>query len=185
MLIIIQVIAIFFISDLVAGYVHWFEDSYFSIHTPIIGPLFIVPNLNHHERPFEFVQKSWWASSWDLCVISSVLLTVSIIYHWCSWQLILFLLISINANQVHKWAHSSRQQCPRIIQFLQKINLLQSPRHHAKHHRYPFRSHYCPITPFVNPLLDSMGFWRGIEWFNQKLFGVTCREFEERKINHI
>ena len=41
--------------------------------------------------------------------------------------------------------------------------MLQTPHHHAIHHTNPKNVRYCPITNLVNPLLDGVCFWDGIE----------------------
>jgi len=44
-------------------------------------------------------------------------------------------------------------------------------RHHARHHTDPKNSHYCTMTPFLNPILDGMNFWNGAERLLEKTFG--------------
>ncbi len=59
-----------------------------------------------------------------------------------------------------------------IVTFLQKIRLLQTPYHHAVHHTNPKNVRYCPITNFVNPLLDRLNLWSGIEWILARVIGL-------------
>src|SRR5207237_3939094 len=56
------------------------------------------------------------------------------------------------------------------------LRLLQSVQHHAQHHSDHKNSHYCVITDFVNPLVDGIGLWSGLEWLIQKLTGLQRRE---------
>jgi plasmanylethanolamine desaturase len=58
---------------------------------------------------------------------------------------------------------------------LQKIKLLQTQRHHAKHHSGEKDSHYCSVTNFLNPILEELEFWKGLERFNEKYFGLKRR----------
>lgn len=46
---------------------------------------------------------------------------------------------------------------------LQSVGVLQSPAHHARHHKDPFASHFCAGTNLLNPVLEAIGFWRGLE----------------------
>jgi ubiquitin-conjugating enzyme E2 variant len=84
----------------------------------------------------------------------------------------LFAVISANANQVQKWSHQTCKENGCIVTFLQKIRLLQTPYHHAVHHTNPKNVRYCPITNFVNPLLDRLNLWSGIEWILARVIGL-------------
>ena len=46
---------------------------------------------------------------------------------------------------------------------LQEIGLLQSPVHHAGHHRPPSDRRYCVLTDWLNPVLDAVGIWALLE----------------------
>jgi hypothetical protein len=50
-MLILQASAVLFAADLVSGFVHWAEDTFFTESTPVIGPSVIAPNVEHHERP--------------------------------------------------------------------------------------------------------------------------------------
>ena len=58
---------------------------------------------------------------------------------------------------------------------LQRIRLVQTPRHHALHHTDPKNSHYCVLTNFLNPILDGLRLWDGLEWTIHALLGVHRR----------
>ena len=60
-----------------------------------------------------------------------------------------------------------------LISFLQDINILQTSRHHALHHTDPKNSHYCTITNYLNPVLDTLRFWDGLEWLLAKTIGLN------------
>jgi hypothetical protein len=40
------------------------------------------------------------------------------------------------------------------------------------HHTNPKEVHYCPITNVLNPLLDGVRFWEGLEWVLEHAFGL-------------
>ena len=92
-----------------------------------------------------------------------------------TWEVMLVVAIGINANEVHKWAHRSRRENGRVIGFLQDAGLIQSQRHHARHHRAGKDTHYCVLTNYLNPLLESVGLWAFLERAILALFGVARR----------
>jgi hypothetical protein len=61
------------LADFVAGFVHWFEDAYVREDTPVIGALVGKPNVIHHHLPRYFTRFTWWHSSRDLLLISSLI----------------------------------------------------------------------------------------------------------------
>ncbi len=161
---ILEFMGIVLAAELVAGLVHWFEDAYVREDTPLIGRLIGRPNVIHHHVPRYMTRHSWWQSSWDLLLIAGLLLFIA----WCldclSWQVGLFACLAANANEFHKWSHRTRQENGRLISCLQDIHILQTAKHHARHHTDPKNSHYCTITNILNPVLDGLHFWDGLEW---------------------
>lgn len=170
MAILFKIIGVILLADFITGFVHWLEDSFWHPKTPILGKWIVIPNLAHHQNGQAFLQKSWWESSWDLVLVSFVLVITTFSFGVLSWEIALFALITANANQIHKWAHMSDRNTnkPRIIKFLQKCYVLQTPMHHGQHHRKPNDSHYCTVTHFLNPILDNIKFWRVLEFCFKK-----------------
>jgi plasmanylethanolamine desaturase len=170
-----QAFGIILLADFVAGIVHWLEDAYGTENTPIVGPRLIRPNIVHHHFPRFFTRLSWWQSSGDLLCAGALLIAAGWWWGFLSWQLWLFVAISVNANQVHKWAHRTRAENGPFISFLQDIRFLQTPRHHALHHTDPKNTFYCPITDFVNPALERIQFWPRLEWLIARVTGIEHR----------
>jgi plasmanylethanolamine desaturase len=159
----VQVVFIVGLADFVAGLVHWAEDAYFSEDTPVIGRQVIVPNIVHHHLPRYFTRLSWWESSWQLLLAGAGLLGLAWSCGLVSWQLLLFIAVSVNANEIHKMAHRTRTENGWLITKLQEWHILQTPRHHGLHHTDPKNTYYCPVTNFVNPLLEWSDFWPRLE----------------------
>lgn len=149
--------------DFVSGIVHWAEDTFFTEDTPLFGEWLVKPNVLHHEQPAAFITKSWWQSSWDLVIAALVISGVAYLTNHLNWQLLLFCFLAANANQLHKYAHLSTKQTPRLVRFFQNAGILQKARHHALHHSGEKNQAYCVITPYLNPVLDYLGFWRRLE----------------------
>lgn len=170
-----QAVLVIMLADFVAGIVHWFEDAYVREDTPLIGSFIGKANVIHHHLPRHMTHNNWWQSSWDLLCFSAFIVLGAWWLGVLTWHVWLFAIISTNANQVHKWSHQTRRENGRIITFFQDIKLLQTPHHHAVHHTNPKNVRYCPVTNLVNPLLDTLKFWDGVEWFLAYTINVRRR----------
>lgn len=175
-LIFAQIMAIVFTADFAGGFVHWLEDAYIREDTPFIGRHVARPNIIHHHYPRYMTRHNWLQSSWDLLLLSALLIMAAWGLGFLTWQIWLFAVLAANANEFHKWTHRTRKENGRLISFLQDIKVLQTARHHARHHTDPKNSHYCTITNFLNPVLDGVRFWDGLEWFIAKTTGIKRRE---------
>ena len=167
--------ATIFTAEFAAGVVHWLEDAYVREDTPLIGTFVGRPNTIHHHFPRYMTRHSWWQSSWDLVLLSVILLSGAWCFGLLTWQVWLFAILAANANEFHKWTHRTRRENGFLITFFQDIYLLQTAKHHARHHTDPKNSHYCTITNFLNPLLDGLRFWDGLEWLIAKTLRIHRR----------
>jgi hypothetical protein len=163
MMIVIEILATILVADFVSGLFHWLEDAYGCPEWPIIGTLITWPNILHHHNPRHFTNHSWLQSSWLLLCIGLMILIVARLCGLLTWQVWLFVFLGVNANQIHKWAHRSALENGPVISFLQRMRLLQTPRHHARHHTSPKNSHYCVLTDFLNPAFDKIRLWEHLE----------------------
>ncbi len=162
-MILIELIATILLVDFGSGFIHWAEDTFGTEDTPVLGNRIIKPNVLHHTNGYAFVRNSWFHSSRDLLYAGVVLLAVCWLIDFLTWHVFLSIFLMVNANQIHKWSHLSPARIPALIKILQKLRILQSPRHHANHHKGDKNTHYCVITDFTNPVLDKLGFWRWLE----------------------
>jgi ubiquitin-conjugating enzyme E2 variant len=92
-----------------------------------------------------------------------------------TWQVWLVVILGANANQIHKWPHRTPAENEAFISLLQRIRLIQTPRHHGHHHTNPKNSHYCVLTNLLNPILDGIKLWDTLEWVISSLSGVLRR----------
>ncbi len=175
LLISLQVVLIIGLADFVAGVVHWAEDAYFTETTPLIGQPIIRPNIVHHHFPRFFTRLSWWQSAAELVLVGAAILGIAWPLGLLSWQLALFVAVSVNANEIHKMAHRTRAENGRFISRLQDWRILQTSRHHGLHHSDPKNTYYCPVTNFVNPVLEHLDFWTRLESVVEYFTGATHR----------
>ena len=174
-IVLFYIVLVVMLADLAAGVVHWVEDAYVREDTPLIGSLIGKANVIHHHLPRYMTRNNWWQSSWDLLLFSGAIVFIAWRFNLLTWQVWLFAAISANANAVHKWSHRTRKENGRVITFLQNIRLLQTPHHHAVHHTNPKNVRYSPITNLVNPILDRLRFWDGLEWLLARTLGLHRR----------
>jgi hypothetical protein len=174
-MILIEVVLTVLIADFISGFFHWLEDAYGREDWPVIGRLVTQPNVLHHHNPRFFTRYGWWHSSWDLLCISLCIVGVAWLCGVLTWHVWLFAVLGTNANQFHKWAHRSPAENGVLISLLQRLRLIQTPQHHAKHHTDPKNSAYCVLTNFLNPALDSIRFWDFLEKMIWVLFRLRRR----------
>jgi ubiquitin-conjugating enzyme E2 variant len=176
LLLLIKFLATVVAADFVAGAIHWLEDAYVREDTPLIGKYVARPNIVHHHYPRYMTRHNWWQTSADLVVVSAILVALAWCFGLLSWEVWVFAFLSANANEFHKWEHRTRKENGWLISFLQDIRILQTAKHHARHHTDPKNSHYCTITNFLNPVLDGLRFWDGLEWLLMRTIRLERRE---------
>ena len=175
----LKVLVTWLVVDWISGFVHWFEDSYGSPATPFIGRRITKPNLRHHFNPRSFVSNSWYASSELLLFACAGALLAAWSLGRLGPMMVLAAVFGANANQVHKLSHRSAAENGAVVVALQRLRLLQTPRHHQRHHVGGKDSHYCVLTNLLNPVLDRCRFWRGLELGLEWGFGLKKRNDDE------
>lgn len=162
------------IADFITGIMHWAEDTWLAPGQSALLDRFVVAdNLEHHRVPGKIRSGDYWATN-RVCIALAIGAAVILaVCHVHAWEPYLVLALVSQSNQVHKWAHSS--QPPRAVRFLQRFGVLQSTAHHALHHKRPYASRFCAITAYLNPVLDGIGFWRGLETMVVRCGGTVQR----------
>jgi plasmanylethanolamine desaturase len=171
----VKLVGVILLVDFLSGLFHWLEDAYGDETWPITGKLITQPNILHHHDPRYFTRYSWLYSARVLLGMGALIVGSAYLVGGLNWVTVAVVLIGINANEVHKWAHRTRAENGRLITWLQQVGLLQSPLHHARHHTDPKNTHYCVLTNYWNPLLERVGLWTRLEWLIDRLFGVQRR----------
>lgn len=173
--VLVQILAIYLAADFVGGFFHWAEDTLGRDSTPFWGPVFVKPNMVHHERPGEMARIPWLINNIPIALGTVSILTVVWLLGALNWQWLLFGAIGGFNQQAHRFAHMPTMRLPKFVRFLQKIGLLQDARHHWGHHTFPHITRYCVLTPWLNPILDKLRFWRLAERILVPMFGAPRR----------
>ncbi len=171
----LDIILVILAVDFASGLLHWLEDSYGHPHWPITGKWITAPNILHHQAPSAFTENSWLRSADVLLVIGAVIIGVAWLSGMLTWQVLLFVAIGVNANEIHKWNHLPRKKRGKLVVALQDARLLQTAKHHGKHHVGSKDTHYCVVTNVLNPVLEAVRLWRRLERAIEFLFGVSKR----------
>ena len=174
----ISIIFACLLADFLSGIYHWIKDTYFGPFTPIIGKTIIWGSRLHHVRPRYILEFSDWeiflgSAKWTLIWIVPFLFLTGINI----FIITLFIAISLN-DVVHKHAHMKDTERPTWSSLMQKIYLFQSHEEHHLHHVMPHEINYCPITPYVNIVLEKINFWRSAENIIEKYLGFKPRAIE-------
>lgn len=148
-------------ADLLGGIVHWWEDRAAEVHWPVLGRYIVAPNREHHQSPQAFTRTSFLARNLLTMLAAGA---IALLWLWTLGPSLTLAAAAIGGmvqNQVHFWAHNA-QGAPGWVRVLQDVGLLQSPRQHGDHHRLETRR-YCILTNFLNPPLDALRIWDGLE----------------------
>ncbi len=170
-------------ADLLTGIVHWLEDTYGNPNTKFlgIGKHIVIPNLVHHIKPRELTNGNWFSRIWTSMVFLLILLLVLVSLGMANSFIYLTFAIAMWGNEIHCWSHRTPKENGKIIIFLQRCYIIQSPKQHAKHHFSPYASNFCAITPYVNPILEVIHFWRILEWI-LRIVGIKSRRGTEVRL---
>jgi hypothetical protein len=171
----LEVLAIILLADFTGGLFHWAEDTLGAVDTPIWGKLFVAPNVLHHDNPGAILNVPLLPRVRMVLAAWLVLMLAAWLLDLLTWQVVAFLVLAAFNDQAHVLQHTPTGRVPRLVLVLRRAGILQSARHHWQHHKAPHTSHYCVLTPWVNPVLDRLGFWRGMERVFVPIFGAPRR----------
>ena len=172
---IIKIITAYLSGDFLVGIFHWIKDTYFSPQTPFIGQKLILPSRLHHIKPRQVTEQSNLSlfinsSTWTLWMLPFLVTSA-----FDTFYVALFLTIGLN-DVIHKYAHMLDNERPYIINLLQKLYIIQAYDEHHLHHISPHEVNYCPITPYVNVLLEKINFWKFLEKIIELVTGYKPRD---------
>lgn len=172
-------------ADFFSGVVHWGFDTRGSLHTPWLGPRFIRPFREHHVDPLSITRHDFVETNGASCIAAIPVLLLSALMPLSTpgWQfaqaVLTFAALGVLlTNQCHKWAHADPADVPLVAGLAQRLGLILQPRHHLRHHTWPFNSHFCTASGWLNRLLQAVGFFRVLDRAIGALPG--SRKYERR-----
>jgi len=169
---ILSIIAAWFIADILTGIFHWFQDSYIETSSKYEYVVALAEdNEFHHNQPAAMTKLSEWENISNSIIIgfpvAALLFAVgSPVVVWLPF------IFGSFGNLVHRYSHLSPNNIPTVIKWMQWTGFFCSPKHHIGHHLGPngllskqesFEK-YCPMTNYMNPILDRLKFFRAIEY---------------------
>ena len=160
-------VACLFAVDFITGVIHWAEDTWTALGRSTLLDRYVVrDNIEHHRKPGAIRGGTYWETNRVCIALAFATACVLVLFGVHAWTAYAIVLLASQSNQVHKWSHCANP--PRAIAWLQRFGVLQSPAHHAEHHKRPYANRYCTTTNFLNPVLDGVRFWRGLEWLIER-----------------
>ncbi len=166
-------------ADLASGIFHWGADTWGKQTWPIVGPAILKSFRDHHKTPLGILEHDFFETNGDACFGLVPLLVIALLMGISgpvAVGVFTFSLAILLTNQAHKYAHMARP--PVVIRFLQKSRILLVRNDHQRHHTPPYVKSYCITTGWLNPMLNTLNFWRLLERAVTKVTGAIPREDE-------
>lgn len=158
-----EVVICFLIADFITGLVHWLEDTYGLPTWPLIGKTTIEANIEHHRKPNVIGSMGTFIyRNYEGIALAAVATVIAWACGWLTCSLLLVAGFAAMGNEVHAWNHRPRGSG--LIGLLQDMAIVQTHWQHARHHKPPYDRNFCTLGNWVNPVLEAVRFWRGLEW---------------------
>ena len=170
-MLLLQILIAWLLADFVTGLIHWIEDKYMDAVTLKFWARDIAADNDlHHSKPTAMLLNSYWDNMRSGAIIGW---PIAAMLFWIDAPLWLSMMPFFAAfgNLVHRFSHTPVDQLPRWIRGMQEFGLFISHQQHDAHHRSMKRlipKHlagykFCPMTDWVNPILDRVEFWKSLE----------------------
>jgi ubiquitin-conjugating enzyme E2 variant len=169
-----QALAGWLLADFGSGVIHWAQDRYGSPRWPLVGGI-VRDTIRHHRKPMGFLEKPVLARSARMIALSLLVLAVLLM---AGAPLAFAVPLSAGiflSNEIHAAAHAKARDLPAPVRALQRTGFIQSPLHHAAHHRHLKNVNFCTLTDWLNPALERVRFWRRLEALMRYAGGIRTR----------
>lgn len=178
----LQIIGAWLLADWMAGLFHWFEDRYLDENqSSQFWHILAAENALHHRKPTAMCMVSRWENIRHTAAVSWPIASVLCLMGAPIWTWLTFVFVAFG-NLIHRFSHEPKRKLPKLIRALQYCGLLISHEQHFKHHywddgervdpKWNASRAYCPMTSWLNPVLDYLGFWWVLESTIQKSLGI-------------
>ena len=177
-------LVVILLADFLSGVIHWSTDTYFD---ELSFKRVICIAREHHFNPHNIVHYGYrdyaafgsWPSLFlagPFLLVSISILPLSTISHtiavvFCSVAACLHFAVYTH-RMGHRWSSNF------VIRYLQKRDVLHSPKHHVVHHESPHLIRYCAFTGWANWFCDTFRVWRFFELVIDKTIRVKPRKNE-------
>lgn len=171
-MIVVKTLSAWLFADFLAGMYHWAQDRYMPVTSKsrLVRAL-ALDNQVHHAKPTQMLIYSY-VENIKYTAIVTLPLTVLLMGIQAPIWLTLAVFFATFSNLIHRFGHTPKRKLPRWIRGLQEFGLFISPEHHDIHHRHDGKlvtkcdAHhaYCPMTDWVNPVIDRLHVWETFEW---------------------
>ena len=165
----LQIIIGFLLADIITGGFHWFEDTYLDYCTniPILNVI-AKDNELHHYFPRSMIAYSYLEHVILPLIGTTIMLLIIYLVNKSIFKNNIYLIISFAffssiSNVIHRFSHMRECENNGFVFFLQKTGIFCSHHHHSLHHTNN-NEKYCVITEYNNYILDSIFFWRALEY---------------------
>lgn len=165
------VLGAWFFADFLSGVAHWWEDRC------LVAPQrwawlesIRIDNVKHHRVPGYLTTEGMWGNINTTAPLTIPLTLALWLVGSPTWIWLALFFVTFG-NYVHRLSHDGR--CSRLVKILQWSELFIPPEQHSVHHysvlsgrlltKEESRDSYCVMTGYLNPILDSVGFWRKLE----------------------
>jgi Lipid desaturase domain len=179
----------YFLADVASGLVHWATDTWFSEKQ--FGRLIAIAR-EHHTHPahilgYRFIENSTLGSAPSALFIGPLAIVVALFPRSAFLYAVMIVLFLISltllwGTSLHNIGH--RKAKSPVIKVAQKLRLFITPAYHHVHHSGDQTTRYCTVNGWANPLLDRIGFWRGLERLISATTGAVAREDDVRWQSH-
>ncbi|TXE11210.1 fatty acid desaturase CarF family protein [Algoriphagus aquimarinus] len=168
-MLILKITFLILLADFLTGLIHFYVDQY-----AVMDSKYLTVSINglliHHNFPRKMVSQSYWDLTNGVYKIGGAIFFISL-FSGFYWELLFFILVSAQANLIHKWAHQDQSETSIIVYYLQKFYIIQNKKQHLKHHNGHYDGNYCVMTNICNPLLQKLHFWESVVKI-LKYFGI-------------
>lgn len=169
----VEILGAWFFADFISGVAHWAEDRLL-VRAVNWGFLEGIrqDNIKHHKRPGAVTLVSWWE---NINTTVPVVWPLALGLWWVGlpvWVWLAFWFVGFG-NYVHRLSHENVNSLGWTVTILQWTELFIPEENHRAHHfdrggrvvaKENAKDNYCVMTGWLNPVLDGVGFWRGLEW---------------------
>jgi hypothetical protein len=175
-----SVFAGYLLADFASGVVHFTFDRFFSLETPLLGKTFVHPFRTHHVDAQDITRHGFVETNGNNSLATIPVILPLALLPWNTeslWQIFIVHTIvwgaigTFGTNQFHKWAHE--EKVPMWLDWMQRWHLVLPREHHNVHHTFPYTTHYCITTGWLNPLMSKLKIWSLLEWIGTRIFGLA------------